>query len=47
MSKHGIQSGKGPKNSPSATNGKGDMLKTPIGGSVDADKTGANRRGRR
>lgn len=45
MAKHSIQTGKGPKNTPSATNGKGDMLKTKIGGAGEG--TGANRKGRR
>ena len=47
MAKTGIQRGKGPKNAPSASNGKGDMMKTEIGGSPKTDKTGANRYNRR
>lgn len=47
MAKTGIQRGKGPKNAPSATNGKGDMMKTPIGGTPSQDKTGASRYNRR
>lgn len=47
MARTGIQRGKGPKNSASATNGKGDMLRTEIGSSPKADRTGANRYNRR
>lgn len=47
MSKHAIQSGPGPKKSATEKNGKGDMTSTPVGGSVSADRTGGNRKGRR
>lgn len=47
MADHKIQVGKAPAKSATERNGKGDMIKTAVGGSVSADKTGANRRGRR
>lgn len=46
--KHAIVGGrKAPAKAPTETNGKGDMVTTPIGGSVVADRTGANRRNSR
>lgn len=47
MAKHGVQTSAAPKKSATERNGKGDMTSTPIGGSVVADRTGANRRGKR